>query len=105
MSLIVEREQKDLTSILKLRGVLDFSTTNLINPYLEEIKEIDELIIDFSELEFIDSTGIGSILDAIHMSQEKNFKIELTGVNDLAHEVFEMVGVYTILNAVQGGEQ
>jgi anti-anti-sigma factor len=102
MSLTVEKEVQSSTTILKLGGILDISTTNHIDPYLEEIDEIKTLIIDFGDLEFIDSTGIGSIMNAIHLAQEKNFKLEFQGVNELTHEVFEMVGLYQILEAVQG---
>ena len=63
---------------------------------------METLIIDFSGLEFIDSTGIGSIMNAIYLSQEKGFKLQLKGVDELTHTVFEMVGLYQILEALQG---
>ena len=69
---------------------------------LEELGNIETLIIDFSGLEFIDSTGIGSIMNAIYLSQEKSFKLQLKGVDELTHTVFEMVGLYQILEAFQG---
>jgi anti-anti-sigma factor len=102
MTLTVEKEVQELTITLKLNGILDISTTNLIDPYLEEIVDIETLIIDFSGLEFIDSTGIGSIMNAIYLSQEKNFKLQLKGVDELTHTVFEMVGLYQILEAFKG---
>lgn len=105
MELTVKKEVQGLTVILHLKGILDISTTNLIDPYLDELGEIEQLIFDFNELEFIDSTGIGSVMNAIYLSQEKNFKIKLQGVNDLTNEVFEMVGLYQILNAFQGEVQ
>lgn len=103
MSLTIVKKETDETVTLHLKGVLDYSTTNLINPYLDELEEISELKIDFEDLEFIDSTGIGSILDAIYLSQEKNFHIELEGVDELTNEVLDMVGIYKILGVVQKG--
>lgn len=92
---------KDVT--LKIKGVLDISTTNLVDPYLEQLDEnVETLIIDFSEVEFMDSTGIGSIMNAIHLSQEKNMKLKLQGIDELTHQVFEMVGLYEILETIQG---
>ncbi|WP_209121568.1 STAS domain-containing protein [Alkalihalobacillus sp. BA299] len=102
MNLTVEKEILDTTVILKLKGILDISTTNNIDPYLEDIEFFKLLIFDFSELEFIDSTGIGSIMNAIHLSQEKGFKLKLQGINELTHQVFEMIGIYQILEVVQG---
>ncbi|MCL7746714.1 STAS domain-containing protein [Halalkalibacter alkaliphilus] len=102
MDLQVKKEKNEDTITLKISGVLDISTNNIIDPYLEEITdEINLLIFDFSGLEFIDSTGIGSIINAIHLSQEKQFKLQFEGVNELTHQVFEMVGLYQILEAIQ----
>jgi anti-anti-sigma factor len=89
-------------TIFSMYGTLDITTTNIVNSLLEEIDEIELLIFDFSNLEFIDSTGIGSILNAIYLSQEKNFKLKMQGINEITHQVFEMVGIYQILDSVHG---
>lgn len=103
MGLTVEKEVEGSTVTLFMKGMLDISTSNVIAPYLKEIHEgVSVLIIDFSELEFIDSTGIGSIIDAIHLSQELNFTLKLQGVNQLTHDVFEMVGLFEILEVING---
>lgn len=98
----ITKEVNESTTTLNLRGILDISTTGSIDPYLEELETVDLLVIDFSGLDFIDSTGIGSIMNAIYLSQEKEFTLRLQGVNDLTHQVFEMVGLYRILDALQG---
>ncbi|CAH0346425.1 STAS domain-containing protein [Bacillus sp. CECT 9360] len=102
MSLIVEKETQGSTIILKVTGYLDISTTNVIQPYLEISDEIDTLIFDFSNLEFIDSTGIGTIIEAIYLSQEGKFNIQFHGLNEATYEIFETVGLFNILEAVQG---
>jgi anti-anti-sigma factor len=102
MYLTVEKDVHGSSITLAVKGVLDISTNNVMDPYLEELEDGTEtLIIDFSGLEFIDSTGIGSIMNAIHLSQEKQFKLRFQGVHELTHQVFEMVGLYQILEAVQ----
>lgn len=103
MSLTVLKEKKDGTLTLVISGILDITTNNRIDPYLEEIDDdLQELVIDFSKIDFMDSTGIGSIMNAIHLSQEKNFKLTFQGVNELTDQIFEMVGLYQILEAIQG---
>jgi anti-anti-sigma factor len=102
MSLAVEKEIQEQTLILKIKGVLDISTTHVIESYLEEIDHTEIVILDLSGLEFIDSTGIGAIMNAIYLSQEKNFRLKLQGMNELTHNVFETVGLYQVLEAVQG---
>lgn len=100
--LTVQKEVKGSTTILLLKGTLDISTCNVIDPFLDKIGDIEILIINFSELEFIDSTGIGSIMNAIYLSQEKNFRIQFQGIDELTNQVFETIGLYEILDAVQG---
>ncbi|TKC15351.1 STAS domain-containing protein [Robertmurraya kyonggiensis] len=100
MELIIQRIQTGSTKTLKLKGILDISTSSIIEPYLEELDSIERLIFDFSELEFIDSTGIGSIMNAIYLSKEKNFKLAFHGVDEMTHQVFETVGLYHILEEI-----
>ena len=101
MDLKVKVEVQEEATIFKLKGILDISTNKVIESYLNKISNTKELILDFSELEFIDSTGIGSIINAIYMSQEDHFALKLTGVDETIHEVFETVGLYQILETIQ----
>ncbi|THE10612.1 anti-sigma factor antagonist [Bacillus timonensis] len=101
MELTIRKEYENLTLILYLEGILDISTANIIDPYLEEINDIKTLIIDFSKLEFIDSTGIGSIMNAIYLTKEKGFKLRLQGEDELTRQVLETVGLYEMLYALQ----
>jgi len=101
MELVVKKEIQGRKIILSLKGILDISTTNMITAQFEKIGDIDLLIFDLQELDFIDSTGIGSIIEAIYFAREKNFMIKLQGVNELTDQVFETVGLYELLKAFQ----
>lgn len=101
MGLTVQKEIQGSTMTLRLQGILDISTSNVIDPYIEDVDDIDVLIFDFSELEFIDSTGIGSIMNTIFLSQEKNFTVKLEGVDELIKDILETVGIYHILESLQ----
>lgn len=102
MSLHVNKQIENTSLLLVLEGILDISTSGVIEQCLENVKGINELIFDFSKLHFIDSTGIGSIINALYLSQEQNFKIVFRGINELTNEVFETVGLYKIIEAMQG---
>ncbi|MCI2256045.1 STAS domain-containing protein [Domibacillus sp. PGB-M46] len=100
--LTIEKEVQNVTAILKIKGLIDITTTNIIDLYMEDIGNVETVLIDFSSLEFIDSTGIGSIMNAIYLSKEKNFKLKLQGIDEITNEVFETVGLYDILEAFDG---
>ncbi|WP_108671428.1 STAS domain-containing protein [Peribacillus acanthi] len=102
MGLQIEKEVQELTVILKLKGILDISTTGTVTAILEDLQGIELLIFDFTNLDFLDSTGIGAILNAIHLSQERGFTIRLHGVNGLINHILETVGLYQLLGAIQG---
>ena len=101
MGLKVNVEVQPEVTIFKLKGILDISTNKVIDSYLNNLSNTKEVILDLSELEFIDSTGIGSIINAIYMSQEEHFILKLTGVDESIQEVFETVGLYQILKTIQ----
>jgi anti-anti-sigma factor len=101
MGLIIEKGELGTTTVYKFKGILDISTANVLDPLLEDTGGINILIFDFSELDFIDSTGIGSVINAIYLSQEKNLHLKFEGMNELTHQIFETVGVYRILDAIQ----
>lgn len=101
MGLEIEKEELGTTNVFKFKGILDISTANVLDPFLDETDGIQTLIFDFSELDFIDSTGIGSVINAIYLSQERNFQLKLSGMNELTQQIFETVGVFRILDTIQ----
>ncbi|MBB6446143.1 STAS domain-containing protein [Bacillus benzoevorans] len=101
MDLLISKEVEGTAVLFKIKGILDISTSNIVDKYLEELENITQLIFDFSELSFIDSTGIGSIINAIYLSAEKNFSFQLQGIDELTDQLFETVGLYQILDSIQ----
>jgi anti-anti-sigma factor len=85
-----------------LDGCLDISTVAVLQESLENIKDdITQIVLDFTELSFIDSTGIGALLDVIYSSRQKTQQVEFFGLNDYIKEIFETVGIIRVLDAVQ----
>lgn len=86
---------------ISVSGVLDYATMDHFNEVIKNIKqEINKVVIDFAELDFIDSTGIGSIINLVHVANEKNFRIELAGISEEIGELFETIGVYQIMQSL-----
>jgi anti-sigma B factor antagonist len=51
--------------VLKLSGELDVASSGALEQAVEEVSDYDRLVIDLSDLEFMDSTGL-SVLVAAH---------------------------------------
>jgi anti-anti-sigma factor len=61
------------------------------------------VVVDLSELSFIDSTGMRVIVDAWHESQRDGFDLRLTRGSDTVMRAFEMVGLVGDLPFLGGG--
>jgi anti-anti-sigma factor len=101
MSLVIDMLKEGSQLTLYVKGFLDISTSKIFQQTLEQIGNIDQLVINLTDLEFIDSTGVGLIIDVIHLSKEQKFKLKLQGMNPAIHDIFELLGVYYILEVVQ----
>ncbi|MBA2870384.1 anti-anti-sigma factor [Anoxybacillus calidus] len=103
MALSIQKESSNGTTVLKIHGILDISTAFILEQFIQELENVRELIIDFSNLEFIDSTGVGVIIEFIYLSQEKNFTIRFQGIDEQTYEIFETIGLFKVLEAFQDG--
>lgn len=65
-SLRVAVEKKDGVATLSLQGELDLSTANKLASYLAETsgKNLSATVLDLRELDFIDSSGLRTIVSA-----------------------------------------
>lgn len=96
MTINQNREAEKLT--VALGGRLDTTTAHQLEKVLLEIpSEINELVIDMTELEYVSSAGLRVILKAQKMMLGKG-GLKLTNINESIMEVFEITGFADILN-------
>lgn len=83
--------------VIALEGRLDTSTApNLEAELKSSLDGVEELVLDFTKLEYISSAGLRVILGA-QKTMTKQGQMKLTGVNDEVMEVFEITGFVDIL--------
>jgi anti-sigma B factor antagonist len=96
MEIIKTAEDKKLA--VEVKGRLDTTTAPELEAALKESMEgIEELTLNFAELEYISSAGLRVLLATQKAMQGKG-KMIVTGVNDIVMEVFEVTGFCDILN-------
>ena len=59
--------------------------------------EFSQIIIDLSELEFMDSTGIGILIGRYKKMKSKNIPIFISNPSKHAEKIFKMTGLYEIM--------
>ena len=96
MEIIKTAEDKKLA--VEVKGRLDTTTAPELEVALKESLEgVEELTLNFAELEYISSAGLRVLLATQKTMQGKGEMI-VTGVNDIVMEVFEVTGFCDILN-------
>lgn len=92
-------EQGDIL-IVKVTGELDHHTAPIIKDFLEtEMTKphLRHLLLNFEQLEFMDSSGIGMILGRYKQVVQKGGKMGICGLHPAIHRLLEMSGLFKIL--------
>ena len=90
---------KEATKLnVKIDGRLDTTTVPLLEAEMKDALDgITELVLDFSNLDYISSAGL-RILLTLHKQMNKQGSMKVTNVNEIVSEVFEVTGFCDILN-------
>jgi anti-anti-sigma factor len=99
MILEMQHERKGSTLYVKIIGLMDYSTIDRFQ--LDIPDHIAKLVVDFSALDFIDSSGIGAVLSIIYYASERDLSVEFEGLHHTVSELFETVGVFRIMETLQ----
>ena len=82
---------------IALEGRLDTTTAPELEQALKEsLDSAQELIMDFSKLDYISSAGLRVLLSA-HKTMSKKGGMKVTNANEMVLEVFDVTGFADIL--------
>ena len=89
------------TLYILLFGELDEYTAQATRKNLDSIldtqKSYVQIVMDLSELTFIDSAGVGVLIGRYKKMREKNKPIFITNPSRNAERIFKMSGLYDIM--------
>ncbi len=88
------------TLYVVLSGELDEHSAYNARIGLDEIFDMPkfkQIIIDLSELDFMDSTGIGVLIGRYKRMKDKNIPIFICNPSSHAERIFKMTGLYDIM--------
>ena len=96
-------------SIITLSGEIDLNESpNVRKQILNIIKNNHNLLIDLSNVEYIDSSGVASLVEGLQTSRTKKLNFALLGVSESALQVLQLARldtVFTIYNSPEEVEQ
>jgi anti-sigma B factor antagonist len=97
---IVKKQDGD-TLTVKLDGRLDTNTAPDFQTEMEPLLNgISKLVLDFEKLDYISSAGLRVLLTFEQEMEEQEKTLEVTHVNDIIHDVFDVTGFLDILTIV-----
>ena len=89
------------TLYIMLSGELDEYTAPTVRKNLDTIMDTEkgfiQIVLDLSELSFMDSTGVGVLIGRYKKMKESNKPIFITNPSRNAERIFKMSGLYEIM--------
>lgn len=103
---ITENKKKN-SVVLELKGRLDTVTSIDLEKKIQELMERRErqLVLDFSQLSYISSSGLRVLLMAAKRLKAVEGKMALVSLNDQNQAVFEIAGFSSVFTVYQSQEE
>lgn len=99
-SLGIEKIENDDVALFLISGVIDvYSVSDFKNALIKSIAtHHTRIVIDFSELDFIDSTGLGVLVSAIKRERAVRGRLVLVIKSDNIKRIFEITSLDRIIS-------
>lgn len=83
---------------VSVSGQLDMDSSDELRKILRDAAERDfqRLTVDLSDVDFIDSSGVATLVDALQSMNEKGGQLKLVNVNDNVRNVFEIANLLEV---------
>jgi anti-sigma B factor antagonist len=94
------------TALFSLRGSLDVATAPSLRAALLEAAEHDghEIVVDLSQLEFLDSTGLGALIGSHKLAEEHQGSVRLVAQEGQILRLLRITGLLEVLNVYSSVE-
>ena len=95
-------EKQGSTLIVKPRGRLDLvSSPTLEKDLKEHMDGVQEIIMDFTDVEYLSSGGLRVLLSAEQQLEKNGGNMTVIHANDYILEVFELVGFMDVVTVIR----
>ena len=91
------------TMVVSPHGYIDEYTAPALRRALDKAADAYPLtvVLNFESVDFMDSTGIGTILARYKVMRDRNIELCVKNVNRQVDKLFRLTGIYSILNLVR----
>ncbi len=94
--------QKEGIQIASFTGIKRFNLA-VIEDVKTELKPIlsnkeTKMVIDFKDINYIDSSGIGCIISLVKTAQVTGAKLKLCGLSEEVHDIFKLLNLESLVD-------
>lgn len=100
MNLKINVEQSANKRVVSLNGEVDVYTAPMLREAIIPLTEEKDLhvIVDLSEVTYMDSTGLGIFIGALKSSLQHGSTLKLSGLTDKIERLFRITGLSEIID-------
>jgi anti-sigma B factor antagonist len=104
---IVSRSPNPETRVLNVAGEIDvYTSSQLKEQVLNTIADgVRHLVLNLSQVEYLDSTGLGVLISALKHLRESQGNLIIVGPSSRITRIFEITGLYKIFTIYDSEEQ
>jgi len=87
--------------ILELSGILDGIKGNQLRREISDIvaNGVEIVLIDFKDVKFVDSSGLGALVSSMQMMRNANGKLFVCSISDQVRMLFDLTKMNRIFQA------
>ena len=101
----IEIVQFNIYQVVKLVGEVDLSNSRKIKQeIIKLIKTPSHVVVDFTELQYIDSSGIASLVEAFNVSKNHNTEFHIVGAQGSPLQVLQLTRLNTVFSLLESLE-
>lgn len=103
----VNVEKLDDATIVRPIGEIDLGRSPSLRQQLADImsNHSGRLVIDLSEVPYMDSSGVATLVEAMQQSRRSGSKLVLCGLRDKVRSIFEIARLDTVFTIVNDCEE
>ena len=95
-------EIKDKSNAVIIKFIGDLDATNVEDVVDKVFSQINSgkvnVVADFSDLRYVNSTGLGILLHFSKSAKDKNGCFKITNINENVYEIIEIIGATSLLD-------
>ncbi|MFC0472364.1 STAS domain-containing protein [Halalkalibacter kiskunsagensis] len=99
MNLSIRQEENQGVIVLYLSGEIDAFTATKLREELIPLAELGQTVrVDLSNVDYIDSTGLGVFIGALKAIHDKNGTLTLAGMSKRIQRLFSITGLDEVIS-------